>query len=77
MAIFNIKIKNLLIIFFIVTGLANCASNSKLIPSLKNINQNGDFTIEGKFKIKINKIQENGYFILKKQKNTMHMGLKL
>ena len=39
------------------------------------INQKEDFTIEGKFKIKINSIQENGYFILKKQNNLINLTL--
>ena len=51
----------------------SCVSYSKLTPSTHIINQNEDFTIEGKFKIKINNIQENGYFILKKQNNLINL----
>jgi len=53
----------------------SCVSYSKLTPSTQIINQNEDFTIEGKFKIKINSIQENGYFILKKQNNLINLTL--
>ena len=53
----------------------SCVSYSKLTPSTQIINQNEDFTIEGKFKIKINNIQENGYFILKKQNNLINLTL--
>ena len=53
----------------------SCVSYSKLTPSTQIINQNEDFTIEGKFKIKIHSIQENGYFILKKQNNLINLTL--
>ena len=59
----------------ITSVLMSCVSYSKLTPSTQIINQNEDFTIEGKFKIKINSIQENGYFILKKQNNLINLTL--
>ena len=71
----NTKIRNLSVIFLITTVLISCVSYSKLTPSTQIINQNEDFTIEGKFKIKINSIQENGYFILKKQNNLINLTL--
>ena len=67
------KIKNLPVIFLVTSVLMSCMSYSKLTPSTHIINQNEDFTIEGKFKIKINNIQENGYFILKKQNNLINL----
>jgi len=73
--ILNIKIRNLPVIFLITSVLMSCVSYSKLTPSTQIINQNEDFTIEGKFKIKINSIQENGYFILKKQNNLINLTL--
>ena len=75
MTILNIKIRNLTVIFLISSVLMSCVSYSKLTPSTQIINQNEDFTIEGKFKIKINSIQENGYFILKKQNNLINLTL--
>ena len=75
MTILNIKIRNLPVIFLITSVLMSCVSYSKLTPSTQIINQNEDFTIEGKFKIKINSIQENGYFILKKQNNLINLTL--
>ena len=75
MTILNIKIRNLTVIFLITSVLMSCVSYSKLTPSTQIINQNEDFTIEGKFKIKINNIQENGYFILKKQNNLINLTL--
>ena len=75
MTILNIKIRNLTVIFLITSVLMSCVSYSKLTPSTQIINQNEDFTIEGKFKIKINSIQENGYFILKKQNNLINLTL--
>ena len=73
MTILNIKIRNLTVIFLITSVLMSCVSYSNLTPSTQIINQNEDFTIEGKFKIKINSIQENGYFILKKQNNLINL----
>jgi len=73
--ILNIKIRSLTVIFLIASVLMSCVSYSKLTPSTQIINQNEDFTIEGKFKIKINSIQENGYFILKKQNNLINLTL--
>jgi len=73
--ILNIKIRNLTVIFLITSVLMSCVSYFKLTPSTQIINQNEDFTIEGKFKIKINSIQENGYFILKKQNNLINLTL--
>ncbi len=75
MTIPNIKTRNLPVIFLITSVLMSCVSYSKLTPSTQIINQNEDFTIEGKFKIKINSIQENGYFILKKQNNLINLTL--
>ena len=75
MTILNIKIRNLTVIFLITSVLMSCVSYSKLTPSTQIINQNEDFTIEGKFKIKINSIQENGYFILKKQNSLINLTL--
>ena len=75
MTILNIKIRNLTVIFLITSVLMSCVSYSKLTPSTQIINQNEDFTIEGKFKIKINSIQENGYLILKKQNNLINLTL--
>ena len=75
MTILNIKIRNLTVLFLITSVLMSCVSYSKLTPSTQIINQNEDFTIEGKFKIKINSIQENGYFILKKQNNLINLTL--
>jgi len=73
--ILNINIRNLPVIFLVTSILMSCVSYSKLTPSTQIINQNEDFTIEGKFKIKINSIQENGYFILKKQNNLINLTL--
>ena len=73
MTILNVKTTNLSIIFLITTVLISCSSNYKLTTSTQNTIQNEDFTIEGKFKIKINRIQENGYFLLKKQKNSINI----
>ena len=75
MTILNINIRNLPVIFLVTSILMSCVSYSKLTPSTQIINQNEDFTIEGKFKIKINSIQENGYFILKKQNNLINLTL--
>lgn len=75
MTILNIKIRNLPVIFLITSVLMSCVSYSKLTPSTQIINQNEDFTIEGKFKIKINTIQENGYFIIKKENNLINLTL--
>ena len=75
MTILNKKIRNLSVIFLITTVLIGCVSYSKLTPSTQIINQNEDFTIECKFKIKINSFQENGYFILKKQNNLINLTL--
>ena len=69
----KLKTANLSIIFLITTVLISCAPNYKLTTSTQNTIQNVDFTIEGKFKIKINRIQENGYFLLKKQKNSVNL----
>ena len=63
----KLKTANLSIIFLITTVLISCAPNYKLTTSTQNTIQNVDFTIEGKFKIKINRIHDNGYFLLKKQ----------
>ena len=75
MTILNINIRNLPVIFLVTSILMSCVPYSKLTPSTQIINQNEDFTIEGKFKIKINSIQENGYFILKKQNNLINLTL--
>ena len=58
-------------LFLLITALlSSCATNSKssVTSYAQNINLTEDFTIEGKFKIKINKKVESGYFILKKEK---------
>ena len=58
-----------------MTALISCASINQFTPSTQIILQKEDFTIEGKFKIKINSIRENGYFLLKKQNNTVNLTL--
>ncbi len=67
------KIKILL--FLLSTVLISCASNIQTINSPQVINQEKDFTIEGKFKIKINDFKENGYFVLEKKNNEVSLTL--
>ena len=43
-------------------------------PSLaQNININDNFTIEGKFKIKLNKVVQSGYFVVSKKNNLISL----
>ena len=75
MTILNTNLRNISIVFIIMTALISCASINQFTPSTQIILQKEDFTIEGKFKIKINNIRENGYFLLKKQNNTVNLTL--
>ena len=51
-------------LFFALTVLFGCAANFKSHHSnySQDLNLTGDFTIEGKFRIKINNKSEKGYF---------------
>jgi len=53
--------------------LNSCATNlqSSKFSGSQDINLSKDFTIEGKFKIKINKNLESGYFNIKKEKTSI------
>ena len=75
MTILNTNLRNISIVFIIITALVSCTSINQFTPSTQIILQKEDFTIEGKFKIKINSIRENGYFLLKKQNNTVNLTL--
>ena len=75
MTIHNINLRNISIVFIITTALISCTSINQFTPSTQITLQKEDFTIEGKFKIKINSIRENGYFLLKKQNNTVNLTL--
>ena len=75
MTIFNTNLRNISIVFIVITALLSCSSVNQFAPSTQIIHQNEDFTIEGKFKIKINSIRENGYFLLKKQNNSVNLTL--
>ncbi len=75
MTIHNTNLRNISIVFIITTALISCTSVNQFTPSTQIILQKEDFTIEGKFKIKINSIRENGYFLLKKQNNTVNLTL--
>ena len=75
MTILNTNLRNISIVFIIITALVSCTSINQLTPSTQIILQKEDFTIEGKFKIKINSIRENGYFLLKKKNNTVNLTL--
>ena len=75
MTLFNTNLRNISIVFFIATALISCTAINQFTPSTQIILQKEDFTIEGKFKIKINSIRENGYFLLKKQNNTVNLTL--
>tara|TARA_Y100000590_G_scaffold312414_1_gene353046 strand:+ start:1235 stop:1768 length:534 start_codon:yes stop_codon:yes gene_type:complete len=67
----SIKIRKLTTLFFALTVLFGCAANFKSHHSnySQDLNLTGDFTIEGKFRIKINNKSEKGYFTLKKTDN--------
>ncbi len=67
----NIKI----LLFLLSTVLISCASNNQLNNSPEIIFQDRDFTIEGKFKIKINDFKQNGYFVFKGQRNQVTLTL--
>jgi len=73
--LFNTNLRNISIVFFIATALISCTTINQFTPSTQIILQKEDFTIEGKFKIKINSIRENGYFLLRKQNNTVNLVL--
>ena len=75
MTLFNTNLRNISIVFFIATALISCTTINQFTPSTQIILQKEDFTIEGKFKIKINSIRENGYFLLRKQNNTVNLTL--
>ena len=75
MTILNTNLRNISIVFIITTALISCTSINQFTPSTQIILQKEDFTIEGKFKIKINSIRENGYFLLKKKNNTVNLTL--
>ena len=75
MTTLNTNLRNISIVFIIITALVSCTSINQFTPSTQIILQKEDFTIEGKFKIKINSIRENGYFLLKKQNNTVNLTL--
>ena len=75
MTLFNTNLRNISIVFFIATALISCTAINQFTPSTQIILQKEDFTIEGKFKIKINSIRENGYFLLRKQNNTVNLTL--
>ena len=75
MTILNTNLRNISIVFIITTALISCTSVNQFTPSTQIIFQKEDFTIEGKFKIKINSFRENGYFLLKKQNNTVNLTL--
>ena len=75
MTIHNTNLRNISIVFIITTALISCTSVNQFTPSTQIILQKEDFIIEGKFKIKINNIRENGYFLLKKQNNTVNLTL--
>lgn len=51
----------------------SCATNIQLQKShlLQNLNLDKDFTIEGKFKIEINNLNQSGYFTVNKTKDTV------
>ena len=66
MTILNTNLRNISFVFIITTALISCTAINQFSPSTQIIFQKEDFTIEGKFKIKINSIRENGYFLLKK-----------
>ena len=55
----------------------SCATNIQLQKShiLQNLNLDKDFTIEGKFKIEINNLNQSGYFTVNKTKNTVIIGI--
>jgi len=73
--ILNTNLRNISFVFIITTALISCTAINKFTPSTQIIFQKEDFTIEGKFKIKINSFRENGYFLLKKQNNTVNLTL--
>ena len=75
MTTLNTNLRNISIVFIIITALVSCTSINQFTPSTQIILQKEDFTIEGKFKIKINSIRENGYCLLKKQNNTVNLTL--
>ena len=75
MTLFNTNLRNVSIVFFIATALISCTAINQFTPSTQIILQKEDFTIEGKFKIKINSIRENGYFLIQKQGNTVNLTL--
>jgi len=73
--ILNTNLRNISFVFIITTALISCTAINQFTPSTQIIFQKEDFTIEGKFKIKINSFRENGYFLLKKQNNTVNLTL--
>ena len=75
MTILNTNLRNISFVFIITTALISCTAINQFTPSTQIIFQKEDFTIEGKFKIKINGFRENGYFLLKKQNNTVNLTL--
>ena len=75
MTILNKNLRNISFVFIITTALISCTAINQFTPSTQIIFQKEDFTIEGKFKIKINSFRENGYFLLKKQNNTVNLTL--
>ena len=75
MTILNTNLRNISFVFIITTALISCTAINQFSPSTQIIFQKEDFTIEGKFKFKINSFRENGYFLLKKQNNTVNLTL--
>ena len=75
MTTLNTNLRNISIVFIIITALVSCTSINQFTPSTQIILQKEDFTIEGKFKIKINSIRENWYFLLKKKNKTVNLTL--
>ena len=70
---FSIQLKKFILFLLVIAFLYSCAANSKfsVSPYPQNITLSEDFTIEGKFKIKINKNLESGYFNIKKEKTSI------
>ncbi len=75
MTLFNTNLRNISVVLIITTAFIGCTTINQFTPSTQIILKKEDFTIEGKFKIKINSFHENGYFLLRKQNNAVNLTL--
>ncbi len=69
----NFRVLSLILLSNLI--LYSCSTKLQTFkPSItQNININDNFTIEGKFKIKLNQVAQSGYFVINKKNNLVSL----